>query len=195
MTAQLSDSFILRGETYAIAGVNGDGLFDPTTHDLQPTMLSTACWRGFLCTYTVAQDGLMLTRLAIGITEPGTGGRLTGDGPERFGVRPRYDQWEGHVYEPITEPVAFTGGLLIARDFIRDLYVHMGFHPAWKYREVHELLFEDGRLQTSDDRSDAIAEIRDQQLAAAPLNPDARDSEKVATWIERTFSLSYYHQW
>lgn len=194
MTAQVSDSFIHHGETYAVAGVSGTGLFDPTAHDLQPTMLSTACWRGFVCTYAVAGDQLALTRLGIGILEPGTQERLTGDGPERFGVHPRFDRWEGHIYEPISVPVAFTGGLLIARDFVQDLYVHMGFHPAWKYQEVHELVFADGRLQSCDDRSEAMATVRD-QLAAAPLKPDGGDRAEVRAWIERTFSRDYQPQW
>lgn len=194
MTAQVSDSFALHGETYAIAGVNGDSLYDPATHDLQPIMLSTACWRGFVCTYTVTDDQLLLTRLAIGITKPGTRDRLSGDGPERFGVKPRFDRLDGHIYEPISEPVAFSGGVLIARDFVRDLYVHMGFHPAWKYREVHELIFEAGRLQSCEDRSEAVAGIRD-QLAAARLSPDPGNSDDVKAWIERTFSLDYQRQW
>ena len=37
----------------------------------------------------------------------------------------------------------------------------MGFHPAWKYEEVHELVFESGILESESDLSSRMAEIRD----------------------------------
>ncbi len=39
-------------------------------------------------------------------------------------------------------PISFTGGLPIAADFIQELYVHLGFHPAWKFREVHGIILD-----------------------------------------------------
>ena len=59
---------------------------------------------------------------------------------------------------PIKEVIVRAGAPVdLADGFIQNLYVHMGFHPAWKYREVHELLFEDGRLLHAQDRSAAMA--------------------------------------
>ncbi len=58
-----------------------------------------------------------------------------------------------NVYDNLNLPLPFSGGFLIARDFIRELYVHMGFHPAWKFREVWELLFDNGILKESQDVS------------------------------------------
>lgn len=42
--------------------------------------------------------------------------------------------------------VPLSGGLLLGEGFIQELYVHMGFHPAWKYLHVIELIFEGGQL-------------------------------------------------
>ena len=42
-------------------------------------------------------------------------------------------------YADVNYPIAYTGGLLLARGFIQKLYEHMGFHPAWKYEQVIEL--------------------------------------------------------
>lgn len=84
----------------------------------------------------------------------------------------------------------FTGGLLLAQDFIRELYVHMGFHPPWKYRVVHELSFTDGRLTAERDRSAAMEEIR-QRLVARPLGPDGTDQAELHRWIEQCFDRSY----
>lgn len=55
----------------------------------------------------------------------------------------------------------FSGGLLIAKDFIEDLYVHMGFHKPWKYLTVVEFQFDAGVLLSTQDRSVEIAAIRD----------------------------------
>jgi hypothetical protein len=91
----------------------------------------------------------------------------------------------------LREPVRFSGGLLLGDDFLRDLYVHMGFHPAWKFREVHELVFEKGRVVRESDRSAEMAEFRE-ALAGRPLGPsNPADLEEVERWIRRCFSLDY----
>jgi hypothetical protein len=87
--------------------------------------------------------------------------------------------------------VPFSGGLLLADDFIDELYVHMGFHPAWKYREVHELVFLDGDLVLEADRSEQIAEFR-QEIRDRPLEPGSgSEREDIRRWIERCFSQEY----
>src|SRR5262249_17791255 len=95
------------------------------------------------------------------------------------------------VYEGLAHPVQYSGGLLLAADFIEEWYVHMGFHPAWKYREVHELVFRDGDLVQEADRSEQIAESR-QELRDRPLEPvrGARRAD-IKRWIERCFSQEY----
>src|SRR5262249_28106356 len=132
------------------AGINGEGLFDPAEHGMKPVGISTACWRGFVCAYRVEDQALILDNLSV---------HLAGSAPDLFGIRP--NQFEAGVnYEDLSHKVPYTGGLLIAREFIKELYVHMGFHPAWKYREVHELVFENGTLIQQADRSDEMAELR-----------------------------------
>ena len=84
-------------------------------------------------------------------------------------------------------------GLLIAADFIRDLYVHMGFHPAWKYEVVLELIFEHGRLTREFERSDEMAEIRSRFLTSrgrydAETMPSREEIEK---FVERAFDRRY----
>jgi hypothetical protein len=67
----------------------------------------------------------------------------------------------------------------------------MGVHPAWKFRQVHELLFERGQVIKEADRSAEMAEFR-QMLADRPLEPtDPEDRQEVMRWIERCFSLEY----
>jgi hypothetical protein len=114
--------------------------------------------------------------------------------PERtlFGVRPAsYEEHGRATYRDLAHVVEYTGGLLLGDGFIRELYVHMGFHPPHKYRVVHELLFERGRVTERHDRSAAMAAIRE-RLAGRPLQPglEASDAE-LREWIAGTFRLDY----
>lgn len=177
MTAQMPDLVRWQGREFALAGIDGGPLFDPDEHGLELRMISTACWRGHICLYAVDAGELVLASLTVGMDSPP---------PELFGATVSKSTWGDTRYEPIRVPVPFTGGLLIGDGFIRELYVHMGFHPAWKYRDVHELLFENGRLTAHHDRSDAMAAVRADEPR---LRPDREDELK--SWIESTFDRSY----
>lgn len=192
MTAQISDTVLYRGAEYDLCGIDGEGLFEPQPYGIEPRMISTACWRGYYCTYQVGGDELLLTEVHVGLHDEDAERARRDEGPPLFGVRPRWDERDWcFVYAPVEVPVSFTGGLLLGRDFIRELYVHMGFHPGWKYREVHELLFEQGRLREAFDRSAAMEAIRG-SLKPTDLKP-ARDASRaeVEAWIKQTFSLRY----
>lgn len=96
-------------------------------------------------------------------------------------------------YENLGHPQTYTGGLLLATGFIRALYVHMGFHPAWKYEKVVELMFEGGMLQKACDRSAEMAELRNLVLAQAE-HGDARarrSDASIRKFIERAFDRRY----
>jgi hypothetical protein len=186
VTAQFSDTVKYRGKDYALAGKNGIGLFDIRDQGLHPHAGCTACWRGFVCEYEVEGRRLLLDSVSTWLEEPA---------PKLFGIpaRKRQDDREifGTVYRRLRQPIPYTGGLLLGDDFIEELYVHMGFHPAWKYREVHELEFEDGELVREADRSAEIAEFR-RDLSERVLEPGLEDSEEdVKRWIERCFSQEY----
>jgi hypothetical protein len=87
--------------------------------------------------------------------------------------------------------VLFTGGFLIASGFMDEFYVHMGFHPAWKYKKVHELIFEKGHLVQASDKSQKIAEIRSKMrnLELSPMPGASLD--EFSEWINNCFSRDY----
>ena len=209
MTAQISDTVKYREKPRAVAGINGSGLFDPAQHGVQPVTISTACWRGYHCTYEVADGSLFLTRLNIGLGEEDRSRAERGEGPVLFGQVPRrYTErghrvnlrtnevtthWESSDFriDNLREVIPFTGGLLLGADFIRAMYVHMGFHPAYKFETVHELVFDAGRLVEEHDRSAQMAEFR-AMLSARSLEPGAGASrEEIERWVKRCFSLEY----
>jgi hypothetical protein len=196
MTAQVSDTVRYRDLGFSLAGINGEGLFEPAAHGLAPVAISSACWRGYYCTYAVEDGRLLLETVHLGLNAEDRARAERGNGPLLYGTRPRYDepQWS-FAYGGLHAPVAFTGGLLGGREFIQNLYVHMGFHPAWKYRQVHELLFEQGQLREAFDRSGVLEDFRG-QIGPEDLEPHQwRDREQLRAWIKRTFSLRYEAHW
>jgi hypothetical protein len=209
MTAQISDVVFYRDNPFSLAGVNGSGLFDQAEHGVRPAMISTACWRGYHCTYEVADGSLLLTKVNIGLAEEDRLAAERGEGPILFGRIPKRYTVEGHrtdlgtgevttswqssdfAVDSLREPVPFTGGLLLGDGFIEELYVHMGFHPAWKFRQVHELVFEKGRVVKEADRSAEMAGFRE-MIAGRSLGPrDPDNREEIERWIKRCFSLEY----
>jgi hypothetical protein len=83
--------------------------------------------------------------------------------------------------------------LLITAKFVDKLYGHMGFHPSWKYKVVHELEFTDGgRLVSGTDRSDENAALRERIILADQhcLGDDATN-EDIANYVANSFSRSF----
>ena len=193
MTAQISDSLIFHEQGFKLAAVHGEGLFNPAQQGLSPQMLSTACYRGYWCTYAVVDASLSLQELHIGFSPEVTIAARHGKGPLLFEQQPLCLNGEGRgfTYSNLSAPISFTGGLLIAADFIQELYFHGGFHPAWKFRNVHELVFEGGRLVQARDCSSAMAELREklEDPRLGPLSFGAK--RELRRWVAECFTRLY----
>ena len=181
MTAQIADAVQYLGRRCSIAGIAGQGLFDPRDHGLQPTMMHTACYRGFHVLYEVAENQLRIHDLTIRI--------LQDDAPALFGKTPELRD-HNLEYRDLAGLVPFTGGLLLGDQFIRRLYVHMGFHPAWKYEFVHELVFDNGAVIAAHDRSEQMQAMRE-RIARGEKTPDHAQTDSLEEWVKRTFELDY----
>jgi hypothetical protein len=185
MTAQMNDSFEYQGVSFDLVGMKGEGLFDPATEQIFCRPMHTACWRGYIASYAVVDDELRLAKLEMTPIDPTKLPRVYGREPTSVTT---YGQ---ATYEARDVRVPFTGGLLLARDFVRELYVHMGFHPAWKYRVVFELIIEDGRVLRQLDRSEAMAEVR-ATLSKKPLSPTTTEEPQLHEWIAKCFERQYF---
>lgn len=218
MTAQINDTFFYQDESYAVAGISEGDLFDPAAFGMEPVGTCSACWRGWQAEYALAGRQLVVDVLNVNLFDrdklPGSYVRV--QGPPIGGVLPVDDDQDGsedededeearllralrhagarsNRYENLGYPLNYTGGLLLAAGFIRDLYVHMGFHPAWKYEKVVELVFERGVLQKECDRSAEMAELRKLVVAGSGgANPGGRHSlESARQYIERALDRRY----
>jgi hypothetical protein len=192
MTAQINDSVFHRKAEFNIAGISGSGLFEPKPHGVEPFEICTACYRGYYVEYAIDDGQLLLKQVTVGLSDSDHTAARAGRGPQLFGLPPRYDQKaRAWAYDGLRRPVAFSGGLLLGADFIQELYVHMGFHPAWKYREVREILFEQGLVTDDFDRSAEMQMLRD-RLSEQPLQPGSADGNaRIVEWIQRSFSRDY----
>lgn len=186
MTAQVPDSVRVDGTDFDICGVRGEGLFDPAVYGIETSAPHTACWRGFVCCYAVADNRLILDELKLW-SEPR---RWQDNRPlleHFFGDRLAINDAETRVdASGLACPVPFTGGLLLGDDFVEELHVHIGFQPGYKYRRVLELTFESGYLLSQSDRSMEMEEIRLREGRG-----DDKRRRDVAGWINDCFRIDY----
>ena len=184
MTAQITDEVVYQGESYQIIGVKGALLPVPQDFGMIPQMMSTACYRGYFVEYTCEGSRLFLSEMTVRAAEykPINGVEVRIGGTFNAGQ-----------YFDIDLPLKFSGGLLIAKDFISTRYVHMGFQKPTSFQTVIELLIEDGKIVEVLDHSRKVAQMReDMAKMPAPGFDDPRmQSRHLQEWIHWTFSLDY----
>ncbi|MGK7904386.1 MAG: hypothetical protein AB4352_23850 [Hormoscilla sp.] len=196
MTAQMDDIFQYRGIEYSLAGISEGELFDPAIFELKPTGPSSACWRGYIAVFAISNSHLVLDTLYVHLLEDEKSFQRK-QGPVIKGITPTDAREEFHFnnhYKGLNYHLEYSGGLLIADGFIRELYVHMGFHSPWKYKNVIELIFTNGILQNVFDRSEQMANIRQMIVESNDRNRDLRPSpsyDEIRNFVERAFDRSY----
>ncbi len=183
MTAQVNDRVRYRDEVFNLVGWEGKGLFEPAAHGLHPVAVSTGNWLGYICEYEVAGGRLRLATLLLGLGGEERAAVERGEGPRLFDVAPRLDENGYARYEKLGRVIPYTGTITLGADFIWDMYVHMGFHPPWKYRRVHDLTFKQGRLTAEADRSADMAQMREAEARGGlgalfkPLEPPPSENK------------------
>jgi hypothetical protein len=183
MTAQMHDSFLFQDQKFSLVGFGSEGMFNPVEYAMQPLPSVTSCWRGYLSTYKILYKQLILDTLQVNLSQ---------EGPAIQNIRPEFPArgMFNHVYHELNLPVDYSGGMLVADGFMQELYVHMGFHPAWKYETVFELVFSHGTLLETKDISRQMAEQR-REMTQKPLQPGPNTPrQKLEEWIASTFKRS-----
>lgn len=189
MTAQRTDTFFFMQEQYDVIRVGRDKsvpvsirlynyeVFSPKEFGLMPKTISTSCWRGYYATYSVKNDKLQLVNLTINDETRsypdinGVQAEITPSRPERF-------------YRNIGVHLEFSGQLRLAKDFIKEMYIHMGYQTAHCFQTVYDLTFEKGVLVEALDRSEEVAALRNKHGESGVAGLDT--SEKRI--------IKYYYQ-
>ena len=177
MTAQVSETFVYKGEKYSLIGIDGEGLAEPQDFGMKPVAIHTACWRGFYSTYEIINDGIFLKEMTL--SEKKNNYKLIN------GVKPIIDDLWSATYKDINIRVSFTGTIRLAKDFIQELYVHMGFQKPSAFKTVIDLKFEDGCIVEINDRSKEVAAIR----GSFKKRYEARGLIRMMKRIKEAFSL------
>jgi hypothetical protein len=183
MTGQIADSLIYKKSSYSIVGLKGEGLPHPLDFDLKPVSPHTANWRGFIMTYIIIEDHLNLHEMNVTVED--TKGKL----PLINDTKPKLKK-EGLIhltYENLKLNTQFSGKILIAKNFIESMYIHMGFQSPLSFETVIKLKFSEGKLTSTLDLSKEMKNFRKKNISDGKLEP----SDDIQAWIARTFSLDY----
>ena len=151
MTAQISDSCVYKNKRYEIIGIEGGEIFSPSLFNMVPQMIHTACRRGHISIFEFRKDLLYLQQLSIREKE--------GYYPVISGVKADITEYLAN-YENLNMPLSFTGKLRFAKDFVKDLYIHMGFQKASAFKKVFDFTLNKGLITEVLDRSEEAAKIR-----------------------------------
>lgn len=165
MTAQISDTFLYRDNEYSLVGLDSmfSSLISPEQFGMKPSMMSTACYRGFYATYEIT-DRLLLQSLTIR--------EESGNYLPINGVVPDDADYSGSPrYTGINLPVWHSGVLRLGKGFIRDLYVHMGFPKPSAFETVIDVELSDGVVVGVRDRSEEAAHRRGEFKRWIEANP------------------------
>jgi len=160
MTGQIPDKVYYEAREYSLIGAGGGPLFDPTEYGIEPCKPHTACYRGYIATYSLDDDGRftleelrvwtekILWRIGSDEAEGGL--------PPINGVRP----FLCGEYSYLRLRIPFTGVIRLAKDFSEECYVHQGFQKASAYETVLDVKLKKGRLVEVKDRSKEAARRR-----------------------------------
>ena len=183
VTGQVPDEFRYNGEVYSLVGINGEGLFTPADFGMTTRMASTACWRGYQMFYDCVGGQLILDGMLANPNEAKPVNGIEPREPEDSFMFP-------YVYENLKLKSKFTGKILLGKDFIDEMYVHMGFQSAESFRMVIELEVKDGDIINETNLSRTMAERRKSGLSK-PAQPSTKNDNDVMDWIEDRFSQDY----
>jgi len=93
-------------------------------------------------------------------------------------------------YESLGLKTKFTGTLLLAKDFISEMYVHMGFQSPDSFKTVLEIHVKEGNIIEVRDLSDKMEERR-KLGRITPNRPDTLEEPDIEDWVKDRFSLEY----
>jgi hypothetical protein len=185
MTAQIPDEFTYNGEKFSLVGLRGNGLPTPEDFGVHPYFRCTACWRGFVMKYQFTDNHLILDGMLVNVKKP----------PKINGVEPQNAKETGnsifdYSYQNLNLKTEFTGSVLLAKDFIQQMYIHMGFQRPMAFRTVVEFQVENGDITEIRDLSKKMEKEREKNIYKG-AQPRSDSNEDIENWIKKTFSLDY----
>lgn len=145
MSVQAKDPFIWEDESWTFLGAEDVySLFDPEQYGLHPSPRTTNCWKGFVIQFALRNKELFLDELHVYCEDNVY--------PEVAGIPPVSIDDYGARYKDIHHKLDYSGTITIGQEYL-DRYIGRCFTGPHMYGKVHELVFENGVLQSDSDTS------------------------------------------
>ena len=168
MTIQVGHLYRYDNNDYSIVSSTNPVLFDHKECGVVPFPRCTACHRGYWCCYATVDSQFVLADLFIN-TQDDTYPSICGITATVEDDRVKY--MGHHIYRGLHIPIDYTGKLLIGRNAIPTYYVDGLFNVPWAYKDLKELVFENGMLIDVIEQSDTAKDIRKLVQAMAKTQP------------------------
>jgi hypothetical protein len=131
--------------------------------------------------YILIKKHLILDEVLVNVHEPL---EINGVKPEEGNKMFKYE------YKNLNLNTNFTGIILLAKNFIDTMYVHMGFQRPLAFKTVLGLEFEKGEIVLFQDLSKQMEERRKKNPYKG-AQPNSKSTKDIETWIEKAFSLDF----
>jgi hypothetical protein len=187
MSGQENDIFIYGNTEYSISAIEfTDAFIDIYSLGIKPTPFSTACRRGYVATYAIKEEKLILKKLYTNSGNKNEASIINNKLPI-ITILEGLPEIYKFTYENIELIINYTGSILITTGLIRERYVHMGFQSPISYKTIIQLTFNDGKLISTKDFSDIAESIR----KAETKLPKKNKMDITQQWVNDCFDLSY----
>jgi hypothetical protein len=193
MTAQIPDRIRIDGVVHDLVGDHGTGLWRASDAGVPVLMASTNLGRGYLCTYGLVGDRLVLDELdarigswdeeldrLVRVPFPVLHGRDAQAPPAAS-----RDMFNAS-YRELAAPVPFTGELLAGDGLLPEADATVDALP-WGYARVTRLRCHDGLVTYRDDLTSAVATVRAALTGADPARARRALEQAQLAWLVPRF--------
>lgn len=151
MTAQIVDTFLFKVDENSLIGMNGGDLALHEQFGMEPEMMHTACYRGFYATYELTEESLYLRALTFR--------EKNANYVPIEGIKPAKEDYQA-TYDGLSVVAPFMGKIRLAKDFIEELYIHMGYQKPTAFKTVLDITLKEGCVVEIKDRSQEMKQKR-----------------------------------
>jgi hypothetical protein len=151
MVSQIYYKFLVNGDQYTLIGIAGGDLVAPEQFGVESMEPHTDLRRGYVALYELTPEALYLR----GLTLKGENGHYQAAGSSK----PVRDFFQATYHGP-SVVIPFTGKIRIAKGFINEPYVNMGYQKAIAFRTVFDITLKNGLLVEVKDRSSEMEQKR-----------------------------------
>ena len=179
MTGQVPDIVIYDRNSFALLGVDGKNLFTPSDVGIKRTpLVNTACSRGYMRFFRIEGKELFLDKISLNTDKIVKINGVQSNNLEE-GMKVRF-------YNNLNFKMNYSGRLLLAKDFLDEFYIHMGFQKPYAFQTVLEVSFENGNIIRIVDLSDEMKKIRKMESIEQHLLP-----EDIWFWVKEKIKMAY----